>query len=770
MTHGASTKWPELLQAVVHRLDRGGSPDAHFPDRDGEYWALCPFHADRRPENFSVSEAGYHCFACGASGGLWALAEKLGALPPRRGDAPRTGGTTGGRALVHVSSEGKAASPPPTLENYAAAKHLPVEFLESLDLATVYIQGRPAVKMPYFDRDGVEIGARLRVALDGKNRFKWRRGTHVQPYGLWRLDPSWGAVILCEGESDAQTFWFHGVPALGIPGAASWQPEWAQHVEGLRVYVWQEPDQGGQTFSARVGASCPDCLIITPPEGHKDISECHIAGLAPANDAGLSMPDLVDKLRREARPWREIQAEKLSWEAAEAKAAAGELLQAPDILELFAASCRERGLVGEDRTAKLLFLAGVSRLLERPVSCVVKGASSSGKSVTVETVFAHFPSSAYYALSSMSERSLAYSNEPLSHRILILYEAAGMASELTTYLMRSLLSEGQIRYETVEKTRDGMQPRLIERAGPTGLILTTTGANLHPENETRMLSLTVRDDPVQTVGVLRSLAERARGEAAEPPDYTPWHALQTWLELAGCRQVTIPYAGELAIQADARAVRLRRDFGAVLNLVRAHAMLHQATRPRDAQGRISATLADYAAVYDLVIDTIAQGVQATVSATIRETIAAVKELDTPKDPGIKIPTIAKALGIDRSAVSRRVRVAIEDGYLANLEERKGRPARITLGDPLPEERAVLPHPEALAGESRGGGGLLSPQSSLHECTSPASGSLCRDRGLPGIEIATKALPCCDTSPAAPAADDFARLEPWQQSILEEFDL
>ena len=97
---------------------------------------------------------------------------------------------------------------------------LPVDFLASLGLATVYIQGRPAVKMPYFDGDGAEIGARLRVALEGKNRFRWRKGSRVQPYGLWRLDRSWGAVVLCEGESDAQTFWYHGVQALGIPGAA----------------------------------------------------------------------------------------------------------------------------------------------------------------------------------------------------------------------------------------------------------------------------------------------------------------------------------------------------------------------------------------------------------------------------------------------------------------------------------------------------------------------------------------------------------------------
>jgi hypothetical protein len=716
MTHGAPTKWPDLLQAVTRRLDRGGSPDSHFPDRDGEYWALCPFHPDKHPDNFSVSEAGYHCFACGASGGLWALAEKLGVAPLHRctvagGDTPPL---------------------PPTLENYAAAKRLPVEFLVSLGLATVHLQDGPAVKMPYFDSTGTEIGARLRVALEGRNRFRWRKGTRVQPYGLWRLTRRFGSVILCEGESDAQTFWYHGVPALGIPGASSWQAEWAEYIKDLTVYVWQEPDSGGETFSARVGASLPDCRILTPPAGRKDISECHIAG--------YDIPELAEKLRVAARPWREIAAEKLSREAAEAKAAAGELPQAPDILERFAASCRERGLVGEDRTAKLLFLAGVSRLLDRPVSCVVKGASSSGKSVTVETVFDHFPPSAYYALSSMSEHSLAYSNEPLVHRILILYEAAGMTSELGAYFMRSLLSEGKIRYETVEKTRDGMEPKLIERAGPTGLILTTTGAHLHPENETRMLSLTVRDDPLQTASVLRALAQRANGAGPDLPDLAPWHALQTWLALAGCRQVTIPYADEVAILADARAVRLRRDFGAVLNLVRAHAILHQGTRARDSQGRILATLDDYAAVYHLVIDIIAQGVQAMVDARIRDTVEAVKELDTRKDPGIGLASIAKALGIDKSAASRRVRVAIEDGYLTNLEDRNGRPARITLGDPLPEERPVLPSPDALAGD-RGEGGYT-----------PSNNGATVQRSPEGI------------------ADDRAGLEPWQQSILDELDL
>jgi len=74
------------------------------------------------------------------------------------------------------------------------------------------------------------------------------------------------------------------------------------------------------------------------------------------------------------------------------------------------------------------------------------------------------------------------------------------------------------------------------------------------------------------------------------------------------------------------AVRLRRDFGSLLALIRAHAVLHQASRERDAAGCIIATLDDYAVVRGLVADVIAEGVGATVSASVQETVATVAKL------------------------------------------------------------------------------------------------------------------------------------------------
>ena len=588
--------------------------------------------------------------------------------------------------------------PPPglALEEYAKAKALPVDFLVGLGLATVYLQGRPCVRIPYCDTDGTEIGARIRLSMTGKNRFRWRTGTRAMPYGLERLDDARqaGYIVLVEGESDAQTLWYHDLPALGIPGANTWRPEWAQYLIGLTTYAWQEPDQGGQTFARTIGKTLPEVRIITAPQGRKDVSECHVLG--------DDVPALLQHLMAEAKPHREIAAQATSAEVQAARLQAGDLLTCPDILGRFEALLPQLGVVGENHSAKLLYLALTSRLLDRPVSVAVKGPSSAGKSHVVSKVLQTFPATAYLDFTSMSEHALVYDKRPISHRFIVLFEASGLGDDAPgetntlAYCLRSLLSEGCIKYVTVEKTADGMKPKVIERPGPTGLITTTTWASLHPENETRLLSITVRDDAEQTQNVFGALADRVNGQGPAEPDLAPWQALQTWLELAGERRVTIPYAHVLAEKASPRAVRLRRDFGQLLSLIQAHAILHQGSRERDGQGRIVATLDDYRAVYDLVLPVISEGIEATVSPTIRETVEAVAELSRKHNRPVSVTELAQRLKLDKSATSRRVRVALDRGYLVNTEDKRGRPAKLLPGEPLPTEEPILPSPETVA--------------------------------------------------------------------------
>jgi urease gamma subunit len=419
---------------------------------------------------------------------------------------------------------------------------------------------------------------------------------------------------------------------------------------------------------------------------HKDANGLYLSGREAFKDR------LISALK-EAESWKERQGAEIEAQSRRAWAGCKDLVLVPNILERFACDLARSGVAGESRVAKLLYLAVTSRFLERPVSVAVKGPSSGGKSYLTERVLGFFPESSYYALTAMSEHALAYSDEPLMHRFLVIYEAAGMNSDFQTYLIRSLLSEGKVRYETVEKTSEGMKPRLIERAGPTGLIITTTLTRLHPENETRMLSLLVTDTRQQTSDIMAALASEA---SADPPDFHAWHSLQEWLAAAEHR-VAVPYAEELAAVIPPIAVRLRRDFGALLNLIRAHAILHQASRERTKDGRIVATLEDYARVRELVADLVSEGIEATVPATVRETVEMVKRLREETEKDVTIAALADELKLDKSAAWRRVRSAMDRGYLENLEDRKGRPAKLAAGDDLPDDIEILPTPERLQG-------------------------------------------------------------------------
>ncbi len=581
-----------------------------------------------------------------------------------------------------------------TLEGYAEVKRLPVEYLKTLGLRDAKYQGSQALRIPYHSPDGSETAVRYRLALEksgeGDLRFKWRSGSKTSLYGLEHLEEARkaGYMMLVEGESDAHTFWHHGIPALGIPGADTWKPQWADHLEGVeRVYAVVEPDGGGEALKKKLSATpdLPERLHLVRLGEYEDASGLHVADPERFEERFKAALEEATPLMEELQKEREE-------EAREAWAACEELAADTDILARFAADLARSGVAGESRVAKLLYLAVTSRLLERPASIAMKGPSSGGKSYLTERVLSFFPESAYYALTAMSERALAYSDEPLVHRFLVIYEAAGMESEFQTYLIRSLLSEGRVRYETVEKTSEGMKPRLIERAGPTGLIVTTTRTRLHPENETRLISLTVTDTPEQTRDIMAALASETEGER---PDIESWHALQSWLEGAE-RRVKIPYAKKLAGSIPPVAVRLRRDFGALLNLIRAHALLHQVNRERDAEGRIIATTGDYGAVRELVADLISEGIEATVPATVRETVEKVAELYSKDSESVTVAELSRELKLDKSATSRRVGSATDRGFLKNLEERRGRAARLVPGDPLPDDLEILPHPSALA--------------------------------------------------------------------------
>jgi len=662
------------------------------------YHCPLPDHDDRHPSFFVNPEKNvWHCFGCDRGGGpveLVALLDEVDhatALQtlakyaaPRPAEDPM-------QSFEPSPSRPPAARPGCVLEEVADAKGLPVEHLTRCGWTTIpeYLGG-PAVRIPYSDDFGEEKAVRFRTALLGNSRFRWKKGSKPLLYGLDRLMEArrQGYLIMVEGETDTVTLWYQGFPAVGVPGAGTWKNSWAAKLEKIDiVYLVVEPDMGGERLlealsdsdlrdRLRVIRMTPDAkdmnaLYLTDPAGFQSRVEALLTSAPSLHDRQMSAEDLAaaEELCRE-----------LAWEK--------------DILTPFAQTVRHLGVAGEERAVKLLYLVLTSRYLSKPVPVVMKGVSSSGKSYLVQQVCRFFPESATHALSAMSEHALIRSKESFRHRFLVIYEAEGMASNFLEYLIRSLISEGHIRYSTLVETGEGWEEKTFEKEGPTGLILSTTRVSLHPENETRMFSVPTDDSPEQTTRIFEAMAaQEDRDSTGDDEMLAPWIALQTVIG-AGPQDVCIPYLSFLSQAVDPSATRLRRDFTNLLSLIRANALLHQRSRQTDERGRIVASEDDYEQVYDLVRDLLEEGVQASLPEQDRAVVLAVKRLYEAGRDEVTIARLAKEMKRDQSVVRRRVNKAVSSGLLINRAD-SGKPYRIIPGDDLPEDRQILPLPSDL---------------------------------------------------------------------------
>jgi hypothetical protein len=383
------------------------------------------------------------------------------------------------------------------------------------------------------------------------------------------------------------------------------------------------------------------------------------------------------------------------------------ITQAKSVLEKLGEELQSCGVAGDTQRFKLVYLASVTRLFNRPVSILIKGNSGSGKSEIIRRVLNFLPPSAYVEYSGMSDKALVHSTEDFRHRHIVIHEYAGLQSDTGNKWLRMLISEGRLVYSSAVTTESGeYETKTKTKEGPTGVFMTTTEGALHPEDESRMLSFTIEDDADQTARILRAQASLAAGAPRPPFDYGPWHAFHDTVS-AGSKAVVVPYAQVLAGLIDVTVNRVRRDFPQILSLIQAHALIHQANRAHDSDGVVSANLDDYAAVFHLVNDIVAQGVEATVPPMLREVHKAIASVTDGRKgrvghlDGVAQGILAEKLGVHKATISRLVDVGLRMEVLVDNRERKGNPSQLKIAAPLPCDRRVLPTPQELAAAING---------------------------------------------------------------------
>ncbi|MCH6556124.1 MAG: hypothetical protein IH797_05925, partial [Chloroflexi bacterium] len=152
------------------------------------------------------------------------------------------------------------------------------------------------VVIPYYNPTGEVVIEKRRTALSAKKGSLWPKGSRLIAYGQERLADARlsGVLVLAEGESDAWTLWFHGIPTLGIPGAGAAGTLELNHLEGIeKLYVIHEPDSGGAKFVGGVVARLQklgwsgeafEVLFSNKSKDPNDLHRLDPEGFARSND------------------------------------------------------------------------------------------------------------------------------------------------------------------------------------------------------------------------------------------------------------------------------------------------------------------------------------------------------------------------------------------------------------------------------------------------------------------------------------------------------
>lgn len=226
--------------------------------------ALCPFHNEKEPSfNVSLSTGQYKCFSCEAKGNIYDFLQECPTIKMSKKDAYRTVREAAGLTVVDGGKKGSkskssdnSGASPYFLEDYAAEKKLSIDLLKAFGVRSGKRNGVPRVLVPYMSETGETVATRIRGNSGAGDKFRWSTGAKLIPYGLWRL-PEYKEggvkdIVIVEGESDSHTLWQHEIPALGIPGAATFKKEWVPYLEGFDLYIFEEPDTAGGTFVEKI--------------------------------------------------------------------------------------------------------------------------------------------------------------------------------------------------------------------------------------------------------------------------------------------------------------------------------------------------------------------------------------------------------------------------------------------------------------------------------------------------------------------------------------
>ena len=282
-------------------------------------------------------------------------------------------------------------------------------------------------------------------------------------------------------------------------------------------------------------------------------------------------------------------------------------LRHPDLVSNISRDLSYAGdIVGEKTSSIILYFAAISRKLKNPISVVIFGKSSSGKSHLANAVADFVPPEDRLLLSSVSRRAFEQYAETLKQKFIVVQEWEGAEEILPT--LRTLQSEGKLLRLVAKGGNSTNEPLTQPIECPCSVVITTTKENIHNENDTRIFKIYADESIAQNEAVVKkTLIDsdlRNKSNKSEKENILNLHHnVQRLLEPVD--EITIPYGKHLTFPA--KTTRNRRDSGRFIQLIKVVAFLRQKQKEYteiNGTNCIEADLDDYQIAYDLSIKVI----------------------------------------------------------------------------------------------------------------------------------------------------------------------
>lgn len=346
-------------------------------------------------------------------------------------------------------------------------------------------------------------------------------------------------------------------------------------------------------------------------------------------------------------------------------------LQDPELIEEIKTDIRAMGVSGDERTGLGLYLIGTSRLLQKPLSAIVRGPSSGGKSYLIQKVTALFPPESKLEAHRISPTALYYMpDNALVHKFVAGGERSRRQDDESadaTRALREMLSDGILRGVVTQKVDGRLQAIPFEKRGPIAFVESTSNSHVFAEDENRSLVFCVDESREQTRNIVGSIAKVAAngGNDAESIIVPVHHAMQRMLKPLSVR---ILYAPLLAERFPVQRVEARRAMPQLVGMIQAVALLRQYQKLPE-NGVLIADAQDYSVALDIIKPTLAR-----LRGGLDEGVKRLWHEICDRVAGEKEFTRREAMvwsGTNQGHTNARLLLLAESGFLIETQEARG---------------------------------------------------------------------------------------------------